>query len=476
MPHDLEEIGVNRQAVIKVIGVGGGGGNAISHMISQKIEGISFCAANTDDQALGKISDQSKQYLSQNKNSLFQAITIGKESTGGLGAGAKPEIGRQAMEESIEEIESYLSGTDMLFITAGMGGGTGTGAAPVLAALAKRMNILTVAVVTKPFPFEGGRRKNSAEEGIRELKNHVDSLIVVPNEKLMESLGKNVSLITCFNEANNVLHNAVQGISELITSPGIINVDFADVRTTMLDMGMSMMGTGSAEGDERAKAATNMAIHSPLLENIDINGARSILVNVTAGDDLTIGEFNEVGSIISEFADPDASIVIGTSYDESMAGTLRVTLVATGVVSESDRMNMGAPQYGFQNRQPQPQPQPQPQQHYQQPPQQHYSQQPRPQPRPQQPQYAQPQQEQYAPQPQHQQRPPVSAHDNRYNDHQDHYQPNVGHSLERHGLRDDYHDEGVEGIHATPNNEMAQDIEIPKKSGMSIPSFLKRRK
>lgn len=480
MINDLEEVGLNRQAVIKVVGVGGGGGNAISHMISKRIEGISFCAANTDDQALRKISAQSQQVLSQNHNTLFQAITIGKESTGGLGAGAKPEVGRQAMEESIADIESYLQGTDMLFITAGMGGGTGTGAAPVLAALAKRMGILTVAVITKPFPFEGGRRIRSAEEGIKELKNHVDSLIVVPNAKLMESLGKNVSLIDCFNEANNVLHNSVQGISDLITSPGIINVDFADVRTTMLDMGMSMMGTGVASGDERAKKATDMAVHSPLLENIDIHGARSILVNVTAGSNLTIGEFYEVGSIIAEFADPDANIVVGTSFDESMndSGDLRVTLVATGVVTESDRANMMGHQqfqgqYAPQQQRPQSAPQPQPVQHQQQQPMHHQQQQYQAQ---QQNGFQQDQRnEAYRPQPQNHQ--PMNTQ-NSYNGHQGYEQEayHNGHNLERHGIPESHADDGVEGIRATPDNDMARDIDIPKKGGMMIPSFLRRKK
>ena len=279
----------SQSAVIKVIGVGGGGGNAVEHMVCESIEGVEFICANTDAQALEKSSSRT-------------AIQIGTHITKGLGAGANPEIGRQAAMEDRDRIEEALAGADMVFITAGMGGGTGTGAAPIVAQIAKEMGILTVAVVTKPFPFEGKKRMVAAEEGIAELKKHVDSLITIPNEKLLTVLGKQVTLLDAFKAANNVLLGAVQGIADLITRPGLINVDFADVRTVMSEMGMAMMGSGSAKGEDRAREAAERAVASPLLEDVDLSGARGILVNVTAGLDMAIGEFEEVGNTIKAFA------------------------------------------------------------------------------------------------------------------------------------------------------------------------------
>lgn len=310
------------RAVIKVMGVGGGGGNAVEHMACSSLEGVDFICANTDAQALSNSSS----------HTLLQ---IGNEITKGLGAGANPEVGRDAAIEDRERIKEAIAGTDMLFITAGMGGGTGTGAAPIVAELAKEMGILTVAVVTKPFPWEGLRRMKQAEDGISELREYVDSLIIIPNEKLQSVLGKGTTLLDAFKEANNVLLNAVQGISELITRPGLINVDFADVRTVMSEMGMAMMGTGCATGEERATVAAERAISSPLLEDVDLSGARGILVNVTAGIDMSIGEFEEVGNTIKEFASENATVVVGTVIDPEMNGEMRVTVVATGIGSRS---------------------------------------------------------------------------------------------------------------------------------------------
>lgn len=307
-------------AVIKVLGVGGGGGNAVQHMLTTDIEGVEFICANTDAQALHGMSAGS-------------VIQIGGELTKGLGAGANPEVGRQAAQEDRKQIQEMIQGADMIFITAGMGGGTGTGAAPIVAEVAKELGILTVAVVTKPFPFEGRKRMRIAEEGINELKDHVDSLIIIPNEKLMQVMGKNCSLINAFNAANDVLSNAVRGIADLITRPGMINVDFADVRAVMSSMGMAMMGTGHATGDDRAIVATEAAIQSPLLEDVDLKGASGILVNITAGLDLSLGEFTEVGHIIEEYASENATVVVGTVIDPDMTDELRVTVVATGLVS-----------------------------------------------------------------------------------------------------------------------------------------------
>ncbi len=307
-----------QNAVIKVIGVGGGGGNAVEHMVAADIEGVDFICANTDAQAL-------------KKSTAKTALQLGTNVTKGLGAGADPEVGQQAALEDRERIIEMIDGADMLFITAGMGGGTGTGAAPVVAQIAKELGILTVAVVTRPFPFEGKKRNSVAEEGIKELAQCVDSLITIPNEKLLQVLGKNASLLNAFGAANDVLLGAVQGIAELITRPGLINVDFADVRTVMSEMGMAMMGSGKAVGDERAREAAEMAVASPLLEDIDLSGARGILVNVTAGLDMSIGEFEEVGNTIKEFASENATVVVGTVIDPDMSEELRVTVVATGL-------------------------------------------------------------------------------------------------------------------------------------------------
>jgi cell division protein FtsZ len=306
------------QAVIKVIGVGGGGGNAVDHMVNAKIEGVEFIIANTDAQAL-------------KKSDARTVLQLGSNLTKGLGAGADPAVGRQAAVEDRERIAEVLQGADMVFITAGMGGGTGTGAAPVVAQVARDLGILTVAVVTKPFPFEGRKRMGIAEQGIRELAEYVDSIITIPNEKLLTVVGKGASLLDAFGKANEVLQGAVQGIAELITRPGLINVDFADVRTVMSEMGMAMMGSAVASGENRAMEAARAAVSSPLLEDINISGARGILVNVTAGRDLSIGEFEEVGNTVKEFAAEDATVVIGTVIDPEMLGDIRVTVVATGL-------------------------------------------------------------------------------------------------------------------------------------------------
>ncbi|MDX1466205.1 MAG: cell division protein FtsZ [Halomonas sp.] len=315
---ELVDSAPSSSAVIKVIGVGGGGGNAVNHMVESNIEGVEFICANTDAQALKRVAAKT-------------VLQLGSEITKGLGAGANPDVGRQAAMEDRERIAELLGGADMVFITAGMGGGTGTGGAPVVAQVAKELGILTVAVVTRPFPFEGPKRMRAAEEGMKELSEHVDSLITIPNEKLLSVLGKSATLLTAFSAANDVLLGAVQGIAELITSPGIINVDFADVRTVMSEMGMAMMGTGGATGENRAREAAEKAIRSPLLEDIDLHGARGILVNITAGPDLSIGEFNDVGATVQEFASQDATIVVGTSIDMDMTDELRVTVVAAGL-------------------------------------------------------------------------------------------------------------------------------------------------
>ena len=307
-----------QSAVIKVIGVGGGGGNAVNHMVSRVIDGVEFICANTDAQALS----------SANAKTILQ---LGSSITKGLGAGADPEVGRQAALEDRERIQDALEGADMVFITAGMGGGTGTGAAPIVAEVARELGILTVAVVTKPFPFEGAKRKRIADQGISALGQHVDSLITIPNEKLLAVLGKEMTLLNAFSAANDVLLNATQGIAELITRPGLINVDFADVKTVMKEMGMAMMGTGSATGTNRAREAAEAAIKSPLLEDIDLAGAKGILVNITAGPSLAIGEFDEVGNTVRDFADDDATVVVGTVIDPDMDEELRVTVVATGL-------------------------------------------------------------------------------------------------------------------------------------------------
>ncbi len=315
---------VPENAVIKVIGVGGGGGNAVKHMIENAVEGVDFICANTDAQALADV---------QAKTSL----QLGGEITKGLGAGANPEIGRAAAMDDRERIADALRGADMVFITAGMGGGTGTGGAPVVAEVARELGILTVAVVTRPFPFEGKKRLQIAREGVAELQQHVDSLITIPNERLVDVLGKSTSLLDAFRQANDVLLGAVQGIADLIIRPGMINVDFADVRTVMSEMGMAMMGTGHATGENRAREAAERAINSPLLDDIDLQGARGILVNITAGLDLTLGEFSEVGDTIEEFASDDATVVVGTVIDPELSDELRVTVVATGLGAEAAR-------------------------------------------------------------------------------------------------------------------------------------------
>ncbi|WP_201312778.1 cell division protein FtsZ [Dyella sp. EPa41] len=321
----IEKLAPN--AVIKVIGVGGGGGNAVAHMLNANIEGVEFVVANTDAQAMKSCGSRTH-------------LQLGANVTKGLGAGANPEVGRQAALEDRERIEEVLEGADMVFITAGMGGGTGTGAAPVVAQLAKEKGILTVAVVTKPFPFEGRRRMQVAAKGIEDLSQHVDSLITVPNEKLLSVLGREVTLLNAFKAANDVLQGAVQGIADLITAPGLINVDFADVRTVMSEMGMAMMGSGTARGDDRAQAAAEAAINNPLLEDVNLNGACGILVNVTAGPNLTMREFDEIGRIIHDFASEDATVVMGTSLDPEMQDDVRVTVVATGLNRAAARQPM----------------------------------------------------------------------------------------------------------------------------------------
>jgi cell division protein FtsZ len=321
----------SQSAVIKVIGVGGGGGNAVNHMLRSNIEGVEFICANTDAQAL-------------NSTEVRTALQLGSNVTRGLGAGANPERGYEAAMEDRDRIAEALSGADMVFITAGMGGGTGTGAAPVVAEVAKEQGILTVAVVTKPFAFEGAKRMKIAEAGITALAEHVDSLITIPNEKLVSVLGKGVPLVDAFKAANDVLLNAVQGIAELITKPGLINVDFADVRTVMSEMGVAMMGTGQASGEDRAREAAELAIRSPLLEDINLSGARGLLVNITAGMDMSLGEFDEVGSTIREFARDDATVVVGTVLDADMVDEIRVTVVATGLGGAEEPVVEPAPQ------------------------------------------------------------------------------------------------------------------------------------
>ena len=310
-----------QSAVIKVIGVGGGGGNAVEHMVSQNIKGVDFICANTDAQALQNLSS----------STLLQ---LGTSITKGLGAGADPVMGKDAAEEDRDCIAEVLHGVDMVFITAGMGGGTGTGAAPIVAEIARELGVLTVAVVTKPFVFEGRKRMKIAEAGIAELSRHVDSLITIPNEKLLAIMGEDRPLLEAFGAVDDVLLGAVQGIADLIIRPGMINVDFADVRTVMSEMGMAMMGSGLASGESRAREAAEAAVRSPLLEDIDFNGARGILVNIAAGASISLGEFSQVGAAIEDFASENATIVIGTVIDTDMDDELRVTVVATGLGAE----------------------------------------------------------------------------------------------------------------------------------------------
>ena len=323
MPFELVNA-TNQPALIKVIGVGGGGGNAVMHMLQTKIEGVEFICANTDAQAL-------------KESGVEPVLQLGSSITKGLGAGSDPDVGRQAALEDRDSIMAVLEGADMIFIAAGMGGGTGTGAAPIVAQVAKEMGILTVAVVTRPFKFEGKHRSNIADEGITELKQFVDSLITIPNEKLKEVLGGEITMTDAFATADDVLTGSVQGISELITRPGLINVDFADVQTVMKEQGMAMVGSGVAEGDERAKIAAEAAINSPLLEDVNLSGARGILVNITAGEDMTIGEFEEVGAIVRGFAADDATTIIGTCTDSEMSESEdAVTVISVRDSSPSD--------------------------------------------------------------------------------------------------------------------------------------------
>ena len=327
------ELGENfsQSAVIKVVGVGGGGGNAVEHMLSEAIEGVDFVCANTDAQAL----------RSSSAKSLLQ---LGVQITKGLGAGSDPNIGREAAEEDRDQIKEMLEGADMVFITAGMGGGTGTGAAPIVAQIARELGILTVAVVTKPFSFEGGKRMQIANGGIQELSQYVDSLITIPNNRLLSVLGKDISLLDAFKETNNVLLGAVQGIAELITRPGLINVDFADVRTVMREMGMAMMGTGVASGEDRAIKAAESAISSPLLDDVNFAGAKGILVNITAGLNMSIGEFEVVGGVVKGFCSDSATVVVGTVIDPEMTEEMRVTVVVTGIGIEGAPGSLSEPQ------------------------------------------------------------------------------------------------------------------------------------
>lgn len=315
---ELKEAPV-KAAKILVFGVGGGGCNAAMYMINEGVEGVEFVCANTDAQALKKC------------DAAHAVLQLGEEETKGLGAGADPEVGRKAAEENRERIAELMDGADMVFITAGMGGGTGTGAAPVFAQIAKELGILTVSVVTKPFVFEGKKRMAVAEDGIKSLAEHVDSLIIIPNNKLLAVLGKSITLLNAFKAANNVLYGAVHGIADLITRPGLINVDFADVRTVMSEMGMAMMGTGACSGENRAKEAAESAISSPLLEDVDLTGARGVLVNITAGLDMSIGEFEAVGDVVKAFTTDTATVVVGTVIDPEMTDEMRVTVVVTGL-------------------------------------------------------------------------------------------------------------------------------------------------
>jgi cell division protein FtsZ len=308
----------NQGAVIKVIGVGGGGGNAVTHMVSSGIEGVDFICINTDSQAL-------------KHSKVKMSLQIGSNITKGLGAGADPEVGRQAALEDRDRIVEMVDGSDMIFITAGMGGGTGTGAAPIVAQVAKELGILTVAVVTKPFEMEGNKRLALADQGIAELGKYVDSLITIPNQKLLTVLGGDTTLLDAFKSANEVLQGAVQGIAELITRPGLINVDFADVKTVMAETGMAMMGSGRATGENRAREAAEAAISSPLLEDVNLSGAHGLLINVTAGMDLRTSEFHVVGDAIKQYASEDATVVVGYVIDPEMTGEIRVTVVATGI-------------------------------------------------------------------------------------------------------------------------------------------------
>ena len=322
MQFKLED-SVPHGAVIKVVGVGGGGGNAVDHMVLSNLQGVEFICANTDAQAL-------------RNSSARTVIQLGSQVTKGLGAGADPDIGRQSAVEDRDRVAELLQGADMVFVTAGMGGGTGTGAAPIVAEVARDLGILTVAVVTKPFPFEGRKRIKVAEEGIELLREQVDSLITIPNEKLQAVLGGSTGLLDAFKAANDVLQGAVKGIADLIVKPGMINVDFADVRAVMSEMGMAMMGTGTARGEDRAEAAASSAISSPLLEDVDLHGARGILINITASESISLDEFTTVGDTIHKMASDDANVIVGTAIDPEMADEVSVTVVATGLGGDSE--------------------------------------------------------------------------------------------------------------------------------------------
>jgi len=314
-----------QKAIIKVMGVGGCGGNAVDYMIDKNVVGVDFICANTDLQALQK---------SQANN----IVQIGESLTQGLGAGSRPDTGKQAALDDRDKIIEAIQGADMLFITAGMGGGTGTGATPVIAQIAKEQGILTVAVVTKPFEFEG-KRTQVAKEGISELIKHVDSLITIPNEKLMGVLGEDVTFVDAFGAANNVLYSAVAGIAEIINSPGMINVDFADVKTVMSEMGMAMIGSGFSEGSDRAIIAAKAAVACPLLEDVNLNNAKGILVNISASRDFKMKEYFEVMEIIKQYAAENANIIVGNVIDDAMANSIRVTMVATGLTNQSGLEN-----------------------------------------------------------------------------------------------------------------------------------------
>ena len=331
---ELTDVCSENSARIKVIGVGGGGGNAVNTMISYSLKGVDFIIANTDEQALGASSAPNK-------------IQIGMEITRGLGAGSNPEIGRKSALESRDQIYNHLAGADMIFVTAGLGGGTGTGAAPVIAELARESGALTVAVVTKPFLFEGKKRNTQADEGIAQLRENVDTLIVVPNQRLLSLGGRNLSLLESFKKADDILYQAVKVISDLIMVPGLINLDFADVKNIMSSMGMALMGTGTASGENRAVEAASKAISSPLLEDNTIQGARGILLNITAGPDLSLYEVNEASSLIQTEAHEDANIIFGTVIDETMGDEIRITVIATGFDDGMKRKQAPANTGGF---------------------------------------------------------------------------------------------------------------------------------
>ena len=323
-------------ASIKVVGVGGGGGNAVQHMVDVGIEGANFISVNTDKQAL-------------DKNGAGTKLVLGMEITDGLGAGANPQVSREAALEDRDKLREMLKGTDMVFVTAGMGGGTGTGAAPIVAQVAKELGILTVAVVTKPFELEGSKRMKIAQEGIKELIEEVDSLITIPNQKLLEVLGEDCSMLEAFKQANDVLAGAVRGISDIIIKPGLINVDFADVKTVMSEKGTAMMGTGTASGPDRARIAAEHAVASKLLEDISLQDAKGVLVNITAGPELSLGEIKAVGDCISDFASEEAIIVTGTVLDDTRGNDLIVTVIATGLSSSLQTISKPSRQVNMLN-------------------------------------------------------------------------------------------------------------------------------